>query len=80
SGSYEDCDIIITVTAPEKVRLERVMKRDGSGKDRVMAIMKNQFSDEERIPRSDYVISNSDLDKTRQQVNDIHAEILKMRE
>jgi dephospho-CoA kinase len=29
SGSYKNCDAIITVTAPEEIRIARVMKRDG---------------------------------------------------
>ena len=77
SGSHKDCDLIITVTAPEEVRLERVMARDDSEKEQVLAIMNNQISDDERIPRSDFVISNSNLEKTRQKVEEIHAEILK---
>ncbi|MBT8257901.1 MAG: dephospho-CoA kinase [Bacteroidia bacterium] len=76
SGSYKDCDLIITVTAPQVERIKRVIKRDKSNKERVRAIMKNQWSDKKRIAKSHYTIVNTDLEKTRQQVAEIHTEIL----
>lgn len=78
SGSYKDCDLIITVTAPKVMRVKRVTKRDGSTEDEVLAIMRNQYSDAERIPKSDFVINNSELEKTKNQVQEIHMKISKM--
>ena len=36
SGSYKDCDKIITVTAPLEIRIERVLKRDVSDYESIM--------------------------------------------
>jgi dephospho-CoA kinase len=48
SGSYKDCDQIILITAPEKVRISRVMKRDALTEEEVIKRIKAQWTDEER--------------------------------
>lgn len=77
SGGYKECDAIITVTAPEEVRIERVIKRDHSSRSAVQDRMRNQWSDQERIKKSTYVLENIDLDTTRENVYKIHQHILK---
>jgi len=61
SGSYKDCDKIILVTAPKEIRIQRVINRDGISKEEVEARMKNQWTDEQKIPLSDFIIENIDL-------------------
>ena len=78
NGSYKKYDFIITVTAPENIRLQRVIKRYNSNKQKVEAIMANQWSDQEKIKRSDFVIENIDLELTKIQVRKIHKKILKL--
>jgi dephospho-CoA kinase len=68
SGRYKDCDIIITVTAPEEVRIERVIKRDNTNKEQVLNRMKMQWKDEERIDKSNFIIMNDNLENARQEV------------
>jgi dephospho-CoA kinase len=70
-------DYIITVIADKDLRLERVMKRDDSSKQKIESIMANQLSDEEKIEKSDFIIVNNDLKLAKQQVEDIHKTILK---
>jgi len=65
SGSYTDCDATITVTAPQEVRIERVIARDGISRKQVLERMANQWADEKKIALSDYVIVNTDLEKAR---------------
>ena len=55
SGSYKDCDYIITVTAPEEVRIARVMARDHCTEAQVRARMAQQWSDAQRIALSNAV-------------------------
>lgn len=69
SGSYKYCDKIISVVAPLTVRIQRVMERDGSGYEAVMERIQNQWTDEMRIEKSDFVIENTNLEATRNQVN-----------
>lgn len=75
SGSYKDCDYIITVTAPEEVRIARVMARDHCTEAQVRARMAQQWSDAQRIALSDAVIENVDLESAKEQVKRINDEL-----
>lgn len=72
SGSYKDLDKIITVTAPEEVRVERVMKRENVSKEKVLNRMANQLAEQEKIDRADYVIHNDERQMLIPQVLEIH--------
>lgn len=71
SGSYKYCDTIITVTAPLETRLQRVMKRDKTDRESVLKRIKNQWTDEQRIAKSNYVIHNLSVESTKKQVDEI---------
>ncbi len=71
SGSYKNCDAIITVTAPEEVRIARVMKRDGVTREEVLRRIANQWTDAQRIAKSDYVIDNENWDEAKAQADKI---------
>jgi len=75
SGSYKDCDYIITVTAPEEVRIARVMARDHCTEAQVRARMAQQWTDEQRIALSNAVIENIDLESAKEQVKRINDEL-----
>lgn len=77
SGSYKDCDTIITVTAPEALRIQRVMERDNATEAMVRARIKNQWADEKKIALSDFVIENTDLTKAAEAVENIHHILIK---
>jgi dephospho-CoA kinase len=68
SGKKDRFDVIITVTAPEEVRIRRVVKRDQTSEEQVKARIKNQMDDTEKIKKSDYTIENTDLAKSKKQV------------
>ena len=69
-------DFIITVTASIKDKVARVLKRDNTTESKIMAIIKNQMSDEEKIKKSDFVIVNTQLDDTEKQVLATHNKLL----
>ena len=75
SGSYKDCDYIITVTAPEEVRIARVMARDHCTEAQVRARMAQQWSDAQRIALSNAVIENIDLEKAKKEVKRINNKL-----
>lgn len=75
SGSYKDCDYIITVTAPEEVRIARVMARDHCTEAQVRVRMSQQWSDAQRIALSNAVIENVDLESAKEQVKRIHFQL-----
>lgn len=70
-------NLIITVVADEELRIQRVMRRDNSSKDKIKAIIKNQLPDAIKIEKSDFVITNNDLQVAKAQAIDIHEKILK---
>ena len=71
SGSYKYCDTIITVTAPLETRLQRVMKRDKTDRESVLKRIENQWTDKQRITKSNYVIHNLSVESTKKQVDEI---------
>ena len=71
SGSYKYCDTIITVTAPLETRLQRVMERDKTDRESVLKRIENQWTDEQRIAKSNYVIHNLSVESTKKQVDEI---------
>lgn len=78
SGSYKDCDKIITVTAPLETRIQRVMQRDAVNYQDVLVRIKNQWPEEEKIKRSHFVIENISLEKTLKKVEEIHLKLLEL--
>lgn len=78
SGGYKKCDKIILVTAPEVVRIERVMGRDGVTKEQVLDRMKNQWKDEDKAVLSDYIVVNTDLATAKKDVDKILKELNKI--
>ncbi len=71
SGKEDRFDVIITVTAPLEERIKRVVKRDQSTEKQVIARINNQMDELDKIKRSDFVIHNLDLPKSREQVLEI---------
>ena len=69
-------DKIILVTAPEKLRIKRVMDRDGIPKSEIFVRIANQWKDTRKIQLSDYVIHNLELDNTALRVNEVHRLLL----
>lgn len=76
NNGHKACDYVITVISPIETRIKRLLKRDNTSKEKIEAIMKNQWSDEEKIKRSHFVIENIDLDETKKQVLKIHKKLL----
>ncbi len=79
SGSNENCDYIISVIAPLNTRIERVIQRDNCSKEQVLDRINAQWTDEQRAAKSDFVIENSDSQKTKNTINEI-LKILKIRQ
>lgn len=74
SGSYKLLDGVITVYAPEGLRIERVLQRDlHRSADQVKAIIRSQMSDEEKVKRADYVIHNDETHMVIPQVLELHS-------
>lgn len=77
SGSYALCDENILVIAPDKLKLDRVMQRDGVTADAVKARMDKQFTDRQKLKLTDHVINNNETESLIEQVLRLHQLFLK---
>ncbi|MFH1004644.1 MAG: dephospho-CoA kinase [Bacteroidota bacterium] len=75
SGAIHDIDIIISVIANKKLRIERIKKRDNVNKSTVLSRMKHQISDKEKTNYSDYIINNDGNHSLIKQALKIHHKL-----
>lgn len=75
TGIYKSCDYNILVTAPEEIRITRVMQRDNIDREEVVKRMKNQWKDEEKVKLADFVVLNITLEAAQIAFLDILKEI-----
>jgi dephospho-CoA kinase len=71
SGAYCLVDKTIVVTAPEEVRIQRVMQRDGISREKVLEWMNRQLPQEEVRRRADFEIVNDGEADIEKQLNKI---------
>lgn len=76
TGMYKKYDAVILVTAPQSIKMKRVISRDGSSEDDVKARMNNQWTDEEKIKLTDFIIVNDDKLPVLPQVDNVISNIL----
>lgn len=58
AGFEDTVDAVLMVYAPEPIRLQRAMQRDGASEAQVKARMASQMEDEEKIGRATFTIVN----------------------
>jgi dephospho-CoA kinase len=75
---HQQLDKIIMVSSPENLRIERVMKRDAITKEQVLARIKNQMSEEEKLSKADFVIHNNEMQLVIPQVVQLHEQLMKL--
>lgn len=68
-------DKIIFVSAPEDIRLQRVMLRDDCSEENVRSRMRLQLSENHKISKADYVIYNDGTKPVEPQVLDINKQL-----
>lgn len=76
SGSQDQLDYIIGVSAPAPLRILRAMKRDGSSRDQVLARMSKQIQDTIKMRLCDFVIYNDEQQAVIPQVTKLHDQLL----
>ena len=73
TGSYKELDKVILVSAPQSLRIERVLARDPYRTEAdLKKIMANQMSEEEKMKRADFVIVNDESELLIPQVLRLH--------
>jgi len=59
-AGLQNCfDAIILVSAPLELRLEWLVQRDGSSKEQILARLKAQMPDADKVDKVDYVLHNN---------------------
>ena len=71
SGNYKDCETIILLKTPEHIRIQRVIERDQTTAANVQNRIKNQWTDEEKEKRSNFVVENINLTETLNKIDNI---------
>ena len=75
SGLNKLCNKIICVEAPEKIRVQRIIKRDKINKESIKERFNNQTKLKSNFKSIDYFIENIDFDITKKRVIDIHNKL-----
>lgn len=79
AGSNTALDKIIVVSAPEELRITRVLQRDKHRTaQQVRDIIRNQLKEEEKVKRADYIIVNDESRLLIPQVLELHRQFLSM--
>ena len=73
TGSFKELDKTILVHAKEDERILRVMKRDQVSKEKVLARIKNQFTDLVKMEHADFIINNDGKREIKKMVEKIHS-------
>ena len=76
AGIEKYLDYVIGVTAPEPLRIQRVVERDRVTTEKVLDRMRHQMDEKEKIIRCDFVIQNDGIQPLLPQVLHIHETLL----
>lgn len=79
SGAYVKIDKVVLVTAPEELRIKRVLERDPHRlREEVVKIMATQLPEEEKKKVADVVVNNDETQLLVPQILHLHNQFLKL--
>lgn len=76
-GNKDKFDVVIHVSCPERLLIERIQQRDGLTLEEIQSRTRFQWPDEKKRKHADYVIENINLSETEQQVKTVLSLIRK---
>ena len=76
ANAEKNLDLVIGVSSPLEIRLQRAMKRDGTTRASVEKRMQHQMNESEKMERCDFVIINDEVELLIPQVIAIHEKLL----
>ncbi|MBS1644370.1 MAG: dephospho-CoA kinase [Bacteroidetes bacterium] len=77
TGINKDMNILIGVSAPQNLRIERVKSRSGLTETEIMARIQQQMDEDEKMSRCHLVLINDDLQALLPQVLNLHQYLLR---
>ena len=78
AGAAAHLDYVIGVYAPQHLRLQRVMHRDNTKREDVLARMNNQIDETIKMKLCDFVVVNDEQQAVLSQVLSLHQKFLAM--
>lgn len=76
TGTYRELDVTVHVTAPQEMRIDRVMKRDRQrSRQQILQIMEKQWGDAKKNSLATYILPNDEKELVIPRVLEIHEEI-----
>ncbi len=75
TGAYKNFDKVILVSAPEDLRIDRIIKRDGSSKDEIQKRISAQWDDRKKSELADFVIVNDEKQPLLTQIEVVLTEL-----
>lgn len=76
SASFHHTDAVIGVSAPQHIRLHRVMQRDKVNREDVLKRMERQLDEQIKMKLCDYVIVNDEQQAVLPQTLQVHRNLL----
>lgn len=76
TDAHKRNDWHVIVTAPEALRIQRAMNRDGVTEEQVRNRMHHQLPEEEKVKRADFIIYNDEQQLLIPQVTALHQQFL----
>jgi dephospho-CoA kinase len=75
SNAFQLFDYVILVTAPQEIRIQRVLNRPDTDREKILRIMKNQLPEDEKIARSHFVLKNDGTTLILPRILSIYTEL-----
>lgn len=76
TGAYKMMDATILVTAPLEVKIQRVQSRDRITAEQVLERMSNQWTDDQKIPLTDFILVNDEVQPLVSQIEAVIEKLL----
>jgi len=76
AGSNKEMNVMIGVSAPRELRIQRAMQRGNLSREKVLTIMSRQMNEEEKMSKCDFVIINDNSTPVLPQVQKLHELLL----
>lgn len=77
AGADKMLDLVIGVSAPPDLRMQRAMQRDNISEAAVLARMQKQMNEEEKMSLCDIIINNDENELLIPRVVEVHERLLK---
>jgi len=78
TNGHKDCDRVVVVSAPEDLRLKRVIARSGEGEAQVRQRMDRQYPQEYKDKLADFLIFNDGQKMIIPQVKAVHEDLIRI--